>query len=270
MSSLGPGSGGSSVTIDTDGTLAGNSDLVVPSQKAVKTYVDASVVGLLDDKGNQDCSANPNYPAALKGDIYTVSVAGKIGGASGITVDVGDVFRATANNAGGTQASVGTSWSIVQANLVGALINGGALGTPSSGTATNLTGTAAGLTAGAVTNGAYTNVANAYTVQQNGPAGNLTSSSAHIAWNLNTVQVGFHTMTENTTLDNPSNMVQGGTYILVITQHASAAKTLGFGNAYKTAGGSGITISTGLGAIDVITFVCTGTTMLMVAQKAFS
>ena len=29
------------VPIDTDGTLANNSDLLVPSQKAVKTYVDA-------------------------------------------------------------------------------------------------------------------------------------------------------------------------------------------------------------------------------------
>lgn len=128
------------LTSDTDGTLAANSDSRVATQKAVKTYVDASVVGLLEDKGNQDCSANPNYPAASKGDVYTVSVAGKIGGGSGITVEVGDVFRATADNAGGTQASVGSSWAVVQANLVGALVSGGALGTPSSGTLTNCTG----------------------------------------------------------------------------------------------------------------------------------
>ena len=93
----------------------------------VETYATAAslaaaVVGLLDDKGNYNCSANPNYPSALKGDVYTVSVAGKIGGASGVTVDVGDVFRAIADNAGGTQAAVGASWAIVQANLVGALI----------------------------------------------------------------------------------------------------------------------------------------------------
>lgn len=38
--------GGASVTIDTDGTLAANSDVVVASQKATKTYVDGKVAGL--------------------------------------------------------------------------------------------------------------------------------------------------------------------------------------------------------------------------------
>lgn len=33
------------VSLDTDGTLAGNSDIKVPSQKAVKTYVDANAGG---------------------------------------------------------------------------------------------------------------------------------------------------------------------------------------------------------------------------------
>ena len=36
-----------------------------------KTEVDNLVAGLLDFKGNQDCSANPNYPSALKGDSYS-------------------------------------------------------------------------------------------------------------------------------------------------------------------------------------------------------
>lgn len=107
---------------DTDTTLATNSDLRIPTQKAVKAYVDASVVGLLDFKGSTNCSANPNYPAALKGDAYLVSAAGKIGGASGVSVDLGDMFIATADNAGGTQASVGTSWTIVEHNLTGALL----------------------------------------------------------------------------------------------------------------------------------------------------
>lgn len=85
-------------------------------------YVDAAVVGLLDFKGSTDCSTNPNYPSALKGDSYIVSVAGKIGGASGKSVDVGDVYFATADNAGGTEASVGTSWSVLEHNLAGALL----------------------------------------------------------------------------------------------------------------------------------------------------
>jgi hypothetical protein len=82
----------------------------------------AGLVGLLDFKGSTDCSANPNYPAASKGDFYLVSVAGKIGGASGTVVEVGDSFFALADNAGGTQAAVGTSWTALQGNTAGAAL----------------------------------------------------------------------------------------------------------------------------------------------------
>jgi hypothetical protein len=76
--------------------------------------------GLLDFKGSTDTSGNPNYPAAFKGDTYLVSVAGKIGGASGVTVEAGDLYLATADNAGGTQAAVGSSWTVIQGNVISA------------------------------------------------------------------------------------------------------------------------------------------------------
>lgn len=101
---------------------------------ATKAYVDTSVTGLLDFKGSTDCSANPNYPAALKGDSYIVSVAGKIGGASGKSVDVGDVYLATADNAGGTEASVGSSWAVLEHNLAGALLSANNLSDVASAT----------------------------------------------------------------------------------------------------------------------------------------
>ncbi len=107
---------------DTDTSLAANSHTRAATQAAVKAYIDAAVVGLLDFKGNTDASANPNYPAALKGDSYLVSVAGKIGGASGTVVAVGDMYVASADNAGGTQASVGVSWFVLEKNLAGALL----------------------------------------------------------------------------------------------------------------------------------------------------
>lgn len=81
-----------------------------------------SVTGLLELKGSTDCSSNPNYPNALVGDAYYVTVAGKIGGASGKSVDIGDLYVAKADNAGGTEASVGTSWFVLEHNLVGALL----------------------------------------------------------------------------------------------------------------------------------------------------
>lgn len=62
-----------------------------------------------------DCSANPNYPEALCGDQYIVTVAGKIGGSSGADVHVGDLVTCKVANAGGTQASVGSSWKVTHA-----------------------------------------------------------------------------------------------------------------------------------------------------------
>lgn len=110
--------------LDTDGTLAANSDLKIASQKAIKTYAD-NLIGAADAmviKGLIDCSANPNYPAADAGWTYVVSVAGKIGGASGINVEVGDrilcIYDATAS---GNQATVGNKWVIGQTNIDGVL-----------------------------------------------------------------------------------------------------------------------------------------------------
>ena len=74
----------------------------------------AGRIGTLANMGPKDCSANPNYPAANNGDLYNVSVAGKIGGASGIAVGVGDVAICTVDGtAAGTQAAVGANWLVL-------------------------------------------------------------------------------------------------------------------------------------------------------------
>lgn len=115
--------GGLSLDIDT--TLAANSDTRIASQKAVKAYVDGIVTGGATDvmifKGVIDCSTSPNYPAADAGHLYKVSVAGKIGGASGIDVEAGDtLYCITDATASGTQAAVGANWNIAQANIAAA------------------------------------------------------------------------------------------------------------------------------------------------------
>lgn len=101
---------------------AGDNTTKIATTAFVATALSTAVAGLLDFKGPIDCSSNPNYPSALKGDTYYVSVAGKVGGASGLSVDVGDAVIASADNAGGTQASVGSSWFILEHNLAGALL----------------------------------------------------------------------------------------------------------------------------------------------------
>lgn len=110
----------------------------------------------------------------------------------------------------------------------------------------------------------------AFTAQQNFASASITSSGASIAWNLNTAQFANHTFTENTTLANPTNMVNGGTYVIIFTQHASSPKTLAYGNAYKWPNGTAPTISSTNGAVDIYTFVSDGTSMYGVAQQKFS
>lgn len=105
-------------------TAAGGTNTTQAASTAfVSAAVALAVSGLLELQGNLDASANPNYPAASKGDLYYVSVAGKVGGASGVSVDVGDAVVAKADNAGGTQAAVGTSWFVLEHNLAGALLS---------------------------------------------------------------------------------------------------------------------------------------------------
>lgn len=107
--------------VDTDGTLAANSDTRIASQKAIKTYIGSSSASAWRYVGPLDCSVNPNYPSAGVGATYNVTVAGKIGGSSGIIVEGGDVIVCIATNAGGTQAAVGASWLVLQANIVAAI-----------------------------------------------------------------------------------------------------------------------------------------------------
>lgn len=114
------------LTSDTDTSLSANSDTRVATQKATKAYVDSVVTGGATDvmifKGVVDCSANPNYPAADAGNLYKISVAGKIGGASGPSVEVGDtVYCITDSTASGDYATVGANWVISQVNVDGAV-----------------------------------------------------------------------------------------------------------------------------------------------------
>ena len=98
-------------TLDTSATK-------YPTNRLVKEYVDTSVVGLLDDRGNYNASGNV-FPstggsgtagAILKGDIWYISVGGTLGGS---LVGVGDSVRALSDTPG--QAS--TNWDILETNI---------------------------------------------------------------------------------------------------------------------------------------------------------
>lgn len=117
----------SGVTIDTATDLGGGSPVntKLSTQLAVKTYVDALIsnANALVYKGVIDCSSNPDYPAADAGWLYIVSLSGKIGGASGIAVEAGDMAICKVDGSpSGNEATVGANWNIIQKNIDGYVI----------------------------------------------------------------------------------------------------------------------------------------------------
>lgn len=107
-------------TLDTDTTLAANSDAKIATQKAVKAYIDsiAEVMNLFQYKWVIDASSNPNYPAANAWHAYRVSVAGKVGWASGKNVEVNDfILCGVDGSSSWNEASVWANWSVLQVSL---------------------------------------------------------------------------------------------------------------------------------------------------------
>lgn len=92
---------------------------------------------------------------------------------------------------------------------------------------------------------------------------------ANISWDLSTQQVAQVTLGDNRTLDNPTNLQAGATYILIVRQDATGSRTLAFGTAYKFPGGTAPTLTTTANAIDIITFITDGTDMFGVEQLDF-
>ena len=83
-------------------------------------------------------------------------------------------------------------------------------------------------------------------------------------------QVATVTLGGNRTLANPTNIVDGGSYRLVVKQDATGGRTLTFGSAYKWPGGSVPILSTGASAVDVLVFTADGANMLGGLTKAYA
>lgn len=194
---------------DTDTSLSANSDARVATQKAVKAYVDGLITGGATDvmifKGVINCSTNPNYPAADAGNLYKVSVAGKIGGGSGPNVEAGDtLYCITDGTSAGTHAGVGANWVIVQVNVDGTV----ALA-----------------------------VVNVFTKNQSVATVALTDG-ANIAVDASLSNNFKVTLGGNRTLDNPTNLTEGMVLNFAIDQDGTGSRVLSFGNMYKWPGGT--------------------------------
>lgn len=105
----------------TSGTHLTNKTYVDGKDSALQTQIDDLSTAIqqgLRTPTDIDCSTNPNYPISAKGATYVVTKAGKIGGAAGPDVEIGDmIICKTATTTAGTHAAVGVNFFIVQTNL---------------------------------------------------------------------------------------------------------------------------------------------------------
>ncbi len=95
------------------------------------------------------------------------------------------------------------------------------------------------------------------------------ADGANIAWDLDNGNVAQVTLAGNRTLDNPTNMKAGGTYVLLVRQDATGSRTLAYGTAYKFNAGEVPVLTTAASAVDMLTFVSDGTSMYGVGQQDF-
>lgn len=215
---------------------------------ANKAYVDAQAetLNLWVRKGAIDCSANPNYPAANNGHIYRVSVAGKIGGASGPTVEAGDwLICEVDGSTNSDHATVGSNWGIVQVNLIGALLASD-IGTTVQGYDIDT---------------AKLDVAQTWSKPQGGSEGTLASATG---WDGSDKQLWAAEVNGgNFTIANPSAAIAGRYYAFYITYATTHAVLLG--NQFK--GVSTLTFSNTTGAIDHLVCRWNGTHMVCVGAR---
>ena len=90
----------------------------------------------------------------------------------------------------------------------------------------------------------------------------ILSDGATINWDVRYNPVATVTLGGNRSLANPSNMMPGGVYRLIVRQDGSGGRSLGFGSAYAFIGSSAPSVSSAANAVDLFTFIYDGSHML--------
>jgi len=242
---------------------------------------------------SSDPSTRPDGSSRTSGDLYwnTTTSAMKAWSGSAWT---------TAYNTGGGAALIASNNLSDLANVATALTNLGigALGTVTPGTGVATAAAAAvNATAGFITYATYQPatgktlivsnsltlagtdgttmtfpasnttlaglaIAQSFTKAQRGTATSLTSSSASIAVDASLANNFTHTLTENTQLANPSNLVAGQSGAIVFTQHASSPKTMSFASYWKFPGGTAPSLTATNSAVDVLVYYVESSTRI--------
>jgi len=253
--------------VDED-NMSSDSATKVPSQQSVKAYVDAAVVGLMDYKGGYDASTNsPDLDTTpsgiLKGDVYTVTVAGTFFTED---VEVGDMLFANQDS-----PTTLSHWTRVQYNTTpstlltmiktvdgsGSGLDADLLDTYEASAFPRKAETA---TITAAWTMAAINMADSlltrpvlkdYAIEHTAPsisAGAITFDCA----NGNSFAVSVNANITSITLSNPPASGDYGEIVIAFAQTASYT-IAGWPAAVKWPGGAAPALTTGAGALDYVT-----------------
>lgn len=265
---------------DTDDTINAKSTTVLnlfDQALTGGTYTTANISGQLTfgtGTGNRTVSTSATITT---GTINNATLGTTTGTAATFT----NATATGANITNGTIQSLTSSTATITGGTFSGLLNS-STGTFSGlinstlGTIGNLSTTLAGdltISQGTATAGtrlAVLNAAQEYTRTHNFDATSLTITSGTIPWDLSQNQVAKLTVTTNSTMNTPTNPVDGATYMLIVTQGTGGSNTLSFSTAYKFPGGTAPVLSTGSSQVDVLAFVSNGTLLYGVSNQNFS
>jgi hypothetical protein len=194
------------------------------------------------------------------------------------TLTAGTTTSTAANITNGTIQTLTSSTATITGGTFSGSVNStsGTIGifNSTTGTISNLSTNIAGdfaISQGTGTVGTRVAVVNSeqeYSRTHNFDATTLTSGTS-IAWNLSQNQVARLSLSTNGTVADPSNKVDGATYILSVTQ-ATGTNTLEWNASFKWPGGTTPTLTAGSGKTDIFTFVSNGTSLFGVASQNYS
>lgn len=109
-------------------------------------------------------------------------------------------------------------------------------------------------------------IAQEFTKTQNFNATTLTDA-ATISWDASANQVTSVTLAGDRTFAAPTNMVDGGVYVLTIVQDATGTRVPSFNAVFKFAGGTAPTLTTTAAARDILVFNSDGTNMYEIGRS---
>jgi hypothetical protein len=95
------------------------------------------------------------------------------------------------------------------------------------------------------------------------------TDGATVNWDAEDGRLASLTLAGSRTMAAPTNLKDGATYVLFVTQGGSGSYTLTWNAVFKWAAGTAPTLSTTVGKVDVLTFISLGGYLYGVAQIGF-